>query len=60
MNSLTLNPWAIPLGVLLASLVLGYATRILLLRRLARMFAQTETDLDDLFAYLGWMREHKL
>lgn len=42
------GPWVAPLAALLAALVLGVLFRVIVLRRAARFFARTETDIDDL------------
>lgn len=48
MEMIALRRIAAALGVLLASLALGYAARAVLVRRLAILFRRTATDLDDL------------
>lgn len=40
--------WLLPVGVVLLATGLGFLLRLFLVRRLAEIFARTETDLDDL------------
>jgi len=48
--------WLLAGGALLAALLLGFAIRGTVLNRLARLFARTDTDLDDLL--LAVIRRH--
>jgi small-conductance mechanosensitive channel len=49
MDSAIREQWLIALAVLLGSIVVGYLARVIFLRRVAALFARTETDIDDIF-----------